>query len=277
MNVAVDQSAFAAALLDGSASVPHGLRTWNGSDPARRFAVYRNNIAASLVEALAATFPITQALVGETFFAALAREFIAISPPRSRLLAEYGDGLPDFVTGFAPAAQLPWLADVARIEALRVRAYHAADARALTAEDFRPLLEQPERLASARIVLHPACFWLRARHAAFSLWAAHQRDDGQAPDLGSIDIDQPQDLLIARPALAVRTLCLPAGAADFLDALTAGTTLGESVEHAAQAHSDFDPASNLTLLIQEGLATALAPALNHTENSFPSSTTKATP
>ena len=45
-------TAFAAALLDPGLPPPEGLITWNGSDPVRRFAVYRNNVIVSLVDAL---------------------------------------------------------------------------------------------------------------------------------------------------------------------------------------------------------------------------------
>ncbi|MBP8278840.1 MAG: putative DNA-binding domain-containing protein, partial [Propionivibrio sp.] len=38
------QTTFAAALLDPDLAPPNGLIAWNGSDPARRFAVYRNNV-----------------------------------------------------------------------------------------------------------------------------------------------------------------------------------------------------------------------------------------
>ena len=47
------QTAFAAALLDPDLPPPDRLIAWNGSDPARRFAVYRNNVVVSLVDALA--------------------------------------------------------------------------------------------------------------------------------------------------------------------------------------------------------------------------------
>lgn len=67
------QSAFAAALLNPDLPCPGGLSTWNGSAPATRFAVYRNNVTVSLVDALADTFPVLQALVGEEFFRAMAR------------------------------------------------------------------------------------------------------------------------------------------------------------------------------------------------------------
>ncbi|HEV8695558.1 MAG TPA: DNA-binding domain-containing protein [Lysobacter sp.] len=272
---ASDQSIFAAALLDSTLPTPPGLTAWNGSDPGRRFAVYRNNVAASLVEALASTFPVTRALVGDAFFDAMAREFIAASPPRSRLLAEYGDGLPGFISEFTPASELPWLADVACIEVLRVRAYHAADACALTAEAFRSLLQQPDLLAETGVLLHPACFWLRTAHATFSLWAAHQHVDDDVPDLGAIDIDVPQDVLITRPMLEVHTLCLPVGGADFLDALAAGRPLGEAVAHATATHPDFDATSSFTLLIREGLVVRLQPAAsfaNYANTSIPSTT-----
>ena len=87
------QSAFAAALLNPDLPCPGGLTTWNGSDPELRFAVYRNNVTVSLIDALADTFPVVQALVGEEFFRAMARVFAQANPPRSRLMAYYGDTL----------------------------------------------------------------------------------------------------------------------------------------------------------------------------------------
>ena len=78
------QTAFAAALLDPGLPPVEGLRAWNNSDPARRFAVYRNNVLVSLVDALADTFPVVQELVGAAFFRAMARVFALANPPRTR-------------------------------------------------------------------------------------------------------------------------------------------------------------------------------------------------
>lgn len=47
------QNSLYQALLEPHSPPPVGLTVWNGSDPAVRFAVYRNNIMASLTEALA--------------------------------------------------------------------------------------------------------------------------------------------------------------------------------------------------------------------------------
>lgn len=57
------QDRFAAALLDPQAGCPRGLRAWNGCDAARPLAVNRNDVMSSLVDALADTFPVVQALV----------------------------------------------------------------------------------------------------------------------------------------------------------------------------------------------------------------------
>ncbi len=42
-------------------------------------------------------------IVGEEFFAAMARVFVMKRPPRSPLLANYGDDFPAFIAAFEPA------------------------------------------------------------------------------------------------------------------------------------------------------------------------------
>nr|BFE90967.1 hypothetical protein GCM10020185_15030 [Pseudomonas brassicacearum subsp. brassicacearum] len=63
-----DQRTFAAALLDPRKACPPGLVSANGADPQSRFAVYRNNVLSSLINALADNYPVVTQLVGEEFF-----------------------------------------------------------------------------------------------------------------------------------------------------------------------------------------------------------------
>src|SRR5882724_2689625 len=123
----VTQRLFAGALLGSDRPIPDGLTSWNRPRPERRFAVYRNNVAAGLIRALASRFPVTEKIVGEAFFAGMAQAFIALHPPRSALLLSYGDDFAGFVETFDPAAELSYLPDVIRLEAARGKAYHAAD------------------------------------------------------------------------------------------------------------------------------------------------------
>ena len=116
---------------------------------ARFLAVYRNNVVVSLVDALAQTFPVTHQLVGEAFFRALAQVFVRAHPPRTRVLSHYGDGLPGFVARFPPAAGLPYLADVARVEWALHCAATWPDATIDTASFARLSTEDPAGLSLA--------------------------------------------------------------------------------------------------------------------------------
>jgi hypothetical protein len=247
------QAAFASALLDPALPAPAALRAWNGSDPARRLAVYRNNVLGSLVDALADTFPVTQQLVGDEFFRAMAAAFVRSAPPRTRLLAFYGEALPGFIAGFAPAASLPYLADVARLEMARVRAFHAADAAPVAQHRVAQVLADPGRTDQLRFGLHPSVGVLASDFAVVSLWAAHQGTD----DLSAIDTELAEQALVVRQGLEVLVLRLPPGAAQFVQSLQQGRPLGEAAAAALAAAHGFDLHAALALCLGHGAITSM--------------------
>lgn len=200
-------SHFAAALLDPSVALA-GLTVWNGSDPACRLAIHRNNVIASLVDALADTFPVVQELVGSEFFRAMAAVFVRQAPPRSRILAKYGDEFPSFIEQFEPARGVPYLADMGRLEFARVRAYHAADAQPGESEALRLAMSGIDSVAQLRHLSPASLSLVQSQFAIVSLWAAHQ---GQG-DLTLIDPFEPQDALVLRDGLEVLVLRVPRAA-----------------------------------------------------------------
>lgn len=248
------QAGLATALLDPQADCPDGLRAWNGSDPAKRFAVHRNNVASSLVAALADTFPVVHALVGAEFFRAMAGVFVRQHPPRSRLLAHYGRGFPDFIAGFAPARSVPYLADVARLEMARVRAFHAADARPLTAAQAGLALAAGPRVGELRLAVHPSLDVVASPYAIVSLWAAHQGHG----DLATLDSHHGETALVLRPELDVLVLACDPGTAAFVPCLQRGADLAESAGVAAASTGDFDLSATLAMLMAHGALTAMA-------------------
>ena len=247
------QSDFAAALLDPQRTAPAGLRAWNGSDPGVRLAVHRNNVVSSLIDALAETFPVVQQLVGQAFFRAMAARFVRLAPPRTRVLAHYGQAFPSFIAAFEPAQGLPYLADVARLEAVRVAACHAADADPVSDAMVSLALASGDRMGDLQLVLHPSLATLESPHAVVTLWAAHQGDG----EIASIDVDMPESALVFRAGLDVLVLRAPAGAVAFLDAVRAGQPLGEAAACALAAASDFDLAATLSQLLAHGVLTSL--------------------
>src|SRR5260370_25690495 len=113
------ETSFADALLNADRPVPYGITAHNAAVPTRRFAVYRNNVVMGLGKALKSRFPVVEKIVGEEFFAGMARVFVMKRPPRSPLLATYGDESAAFIAPSPPARERPYIADVARRRACR--------------------------------------------------------------------------------------------------------------------------------------------------------------
>jgi hypothetical protein len=217
------QSAFARALLDPDLPVPDAVTSHTARHPQQRFAVYRNNVVASLIAALRAKFPATERIVGDDFFRAIARLFVVAHPPRSKILHSYGEYFPTFIETFAPAAALPYLADIARLEAARTRAYHAADAEPLTPQALSAF--DPKHAGALRLTLHPSLQIVRSRYPVVTIWAMNTG----AAELGPVDFDAREDALILRPDLDVTVRALPPGGAAFLAAIANRKTLASTL------------------------------------------------
>jgi len=240
------QGEFAAALLDAEKPVPGSVTSHTRRAPVKRFGVYRNNVVAGLVNALRVRFPVVEKIVGEEFFAAMARVFALTHPPRSPLLMLYGDTFTDFIATFEPTSDLPYLPDVTRLEIARTRAYHAADAEPIDPARLRSFDSQ--ELGQIRVTLHPSTQILRSRHPIVTIWAMNSGE----VELGPIDENEPEDALVMRRQLDVAVRKLPPGGAAFLQALSVGAALGKAVESAGADHPQFDLIANLAGLIGSG-------------------------
>ena len=243
---------FAASLLDPVRATPPTVSTVTGGPADRRYAVYRNNVTTSLADALADIFPAVRRLVGDAFFSGMAIAFARAHPPRSRLLFEYGQDFPAFVAAFEPARDLPYLADVARIERAWLDAYHAADAEPLPSQALGTI--PPEDLPAAVFRRHPAMRILRSRYAACSIFAANR--DGPEPD-APIRGDVAEDTLVTRPGLSVSVRRLPPGAAAFLLALAKGETFAAAIEAGFAETAGFDPAAAIGIMLEAGAFAAI--------------------
>ncbi|WP_017668197.1 DNA-binding domain-containing protein [Sandarakinorhabdus sp. AAP62] len=222
---------------------PDGVQPMFVSAAGGRFTIYQRNHVASLTAALAKTFPVVQRLVGEPFFAAMAARFIFQSPPRVPMLADYGADLADFIAAFEPAESLPFLADVARLEYARVRAWHAAD-------HASPPLDGADAVAALlphRIVLHPSATLIQSDHPVLAIWAANQPETAVP-----VEDWQPETALVHRSGDVVLNTPIDADTNTFLAALLTA----ESLESALLALPDPDTAGAALLhvlqLLQAG-------------------------
>jgi len=242
---------FAGALLDPGRATPAAVIGPHGKGAVKRYNVYRNNVTVSLINALAAIYPTTRRLAGEDFFRAMARFHAQATPPRSPLLFEYGHDFPDFISNYAYARTVPWLADVARIERAWLDAYHAADAAPLPPQQLAGIAE--ERLDHTRFAPHPATRIVRSRFPAISIFIAYRDSEPAEP----VSEAEPEDALLTRPGLEVEVRRLPAGGAVFLARLLARQTLAEAAAAALNDHPAFDLATNIAGMLTAGAFSAI--------------------
>jgi hypothetical protein len=97
--------AFAAALGEPSAPPPATTHGRLGAPDARRFAVYRNNVAVGLIGALEARYPVSRRIAGDDLFRAMARAFVRAHKPRSPVMIAYGAEFPEFAAAYLAAAK----------------------------------------------------------------------------------------------------------------------------------------------------------------------------
>jgi hypothetical protein len=247
-------SAFAAALADPAAPPPAVTHGRLGVADARRFSVYRNNVAVGLIGALEARYPASRRIAGDDLFRATARAFVHAHKPRSPIMIAYGDDFPEFVAAFlasGAASELPCLADLARLENAWVEAYHAEDGAVAKVGDLGEL--RPDQLPQTRIEFHPAARILRFSTPAATIWASCQGggEPAEANRSGA------EDALITRPDCDVRVRILPPLACDFALRLKGGATLLEAALAANDA--EFDLGTHLVGLVDSGAVAAIVP------------------
>jgi len=261
LQLAERQRGFAAALLDPALPMPAGLVGPDGEPGPKRFAVYRNNVVVGLTETLKDAFPAVHRIVGADFFRAMARAYVMGEPPHSPILLDYGTGFPDFIRQFEPAAVLPYLADVARVERAWTEAYHAPEASPIDPSAFSAISR--DQLPAIRLELHPSLRVVRSHFPALTIWQLNVADGVPGP----VDLSAGgEDVLVVRPVVDVEVRSLPKGSLEFIQALTDGRSVLAALEAALIANPRFDLSANLSDLMRAGalIGYSLAPEVKRT-------------
>jgi hypothetical protein len=205
------------------------------------FAVYRNTTAKGCIDALQANYPTVCQLGGEAWFRAAAAVFARAQPPHDGLLMNYGAGFADFLAGFAPAAELPYLPAVARLDRCWTECHLAADAQAITPVWLAQ--HPPESLGQLNLGPHPAARWAWCDdHPAYTLWR-HHREGLPVPEPLHWTGDGG---LLARPEAAVTWHPIDRAGVAFMAACAQGQPLEAATAHALAA----DPHADLTALLR---------------------------
>lgn len=177
MNREAQRQSLLMAALWRDATVPDGwLRTPARATTAQAMAAYQGHAGATAERALGAAFPTVVALVGGESFAVLARHFWHDVPPPRGDLGEWGAALPGFIAGNPQLADVPYLADSARLDWAVHQATRATDLptdwRTGTAALLHALAHiEPEQL---RLPLSAGAALVSSPFPVATLWLAHQ-------------------------------------------------------------------------------------------------------
>lgn len=212
------------------------------------FAVYRNSVLKGCIDALQANYPSVHAIVGGEWFRAAAAIYVRDHPPRVPTLLEYGQDFDAFLSGFEPAATLPYLAQVAKLDRYWTEAHIAPDEAPLASGVLAGL--HPEALARCRLHPHASARWAYFDDApAATIWRCNREGDAQA--LTEIDW-RDEGLLLVRPHAAVEAVDLDAAGCAFMSACADGGTLADAAARALALDAQSDLSALLARLLGAG-------------------------
>lgn len=256
---------FALALLDPMQAPPAGWFAHNGADVTPRLNVYRNNVMTSLRQALADSTPVLLACVGAQAFSRLALQYVRQHPPPSPVLHDFALAWPAFLAGCdegTHGTSGAWMADLARLETARIRAYHAADEPYATIDDLQDWLLAPETLPQRQLALHPSATLLQSDWPVVHIWQTSTPPAEHA---------HPQSCLVSRVGHDAPACALDPATAAMIHALQQSRSLADAAERAFEADTTFSLPHALALLIRQR---ALRRSANPAADEPPAETTE---
>lgn len=205
----------------------------------RRLEAYRRNVFANLCTALALTYPVVQRIVGEIFFREMARAYVRTEPSASGDLNDYGANFASFIAAYPYAVDLPYLAEVARLEWQRQLLELAADAKNVRPDTpFAALATTPADGYDALFFeLDPAIVRLNSDWPLANIWRVNQTD--YSGDM-QVDFTCACQLLLWRTSSQVELAALGRAEAALLDELIAGRALAPAVILALEIDESFE-------------------------------------
>lgn len=250
------QNDFAAALLAPAAKA--GTSRLQSVTRQPGFAVYRNTVMKGCVDALRANYPTVARLTGDIWFGEAAVTYARATLPGGASLLNYGDTFASFLDTFEPAADLPYLGGIARLDRMWIEAHCAIDEPPLDPAALACLA--PDVIGLTKIYPHAAARWRWFADApVFSIWSQTRYET-----LNDAEVVQPSaeavSALLTRPHDTVEWIALDAPCFAFIDACAAGETIERAVSAALSADPAVDLQQMMAHLLQAGAFGRMHPA-----------------
>ncbi len=234
------------------------LTPQNNVPGVERILVYAGGYTVRIGEALAETYETIANVLGHEKFHQMTEDYVAVFPSRYYNLTTAGKHLPEFLKTWKPAAEFPFLPDLAAFEWRVSRAFHAFDSVPFDRSGLAGLaMEDWENMS---LILQPSAALFRSEWSVLEIWKLPPALRAVGPEGANqpvtVDIERyhkPQYALVSRQDLKVRTENLSAAQYRLLELLMSGRTLGEACEALADAGEDLPVAEWFTLWVQDGV------------------------
>lgn len=232
MSVLVEVQRLLVAAIDQSANATETARLHTlvasdaeGLGAARRLSVYRDSSRRARERALESIYPVCRQVLGHRCFATLAADYIAECPSNFGDLNLYGGALPRHLEtktrDHADLWQIPYLADLARLEWHWHAAYYAPDDPLFDLARFSALAADGHA-EQARFRLSTALRLLASDYPIGEIWRRHR----EAGDTSKVAMGEGDRLVIRRVDFRPRIEVTEPETFDLATALSEGKTLG---------------------------------------------------
>lgn len=201
----------------------------------KRLHYYRDSVLEKLIKVLAITFPTVQTLVGEEFFASVARLYARQNPPRSGNLNLYGETFPGFIGALQETQSLPYIHDVAHYDWLFNIAYYADDDAPLTFESLQNI--DPQTLGDKKFPLRSSVHTIQSNFPLTVIREFCGNDNNDE----TLNLDQAEEtLLLYRPHLKIQVLHIDTNEYIILNALKGHKTLSQALDNTLKQDPNFN-------------------------------------
>lgn len=158
-------------LLDDSAvGVVERIESTPRRTAVQRMALYGNAYTLRLKEALATDYERLHSYLGDDLFENLMQRYIDGYPSHHPSLRYFGQYMVELVEQLEPFAQLPEVAEIARIEQAFGNSFDAADCQSVSLDQLARL--EPAAWATLSLRFHDAVQLLPQHYNSFQIWRA---------------------------------------------------------------------------------------------------------
>lgn len=210
--------------------------------------IYRNNVSATKIKALANCFEVCHALVGEACFNVTAKDYIALVHADNVPLHEYGHRFATFLSCFEPLKTIPYLSDIAKLEWAYHMALHSPYAPLFDASTLAVISE--DDYGKLRFRTASSSQILSSTHPVLLIWQYHQ--DGTIHHTPiQMEVGDYRYYLYKR-GWEIFIEPITAGQYRFLEALGNTSTFEAACTHCLQAYPEMDIAQLLAQATSKG-------------------------